>query len=79
MSLGLKLTDKPYFYYGLKLVQCTVGMPARPPSQLKYAEVLCFKCVNKIQMQSSEFLSLPHLPDMGVQKPSSRQMGNMKC
>jgi len=79
MSLGLKLIDEPYFYYGVKLVQCTVGMPARPPPQLKYVEVLCFMCLNKIQIQSSEFLNLPHLRDLDVQKPSSRQMGNLKC
>lgn len=78
MSLGLKSIDKPHFC-GVKLVQCTMGMTARLPSQLKYVEVLYFVCVNKTQMRSCEFLSLPHLPNMDLQKPSSRQMGNLKC
>lgn len=76
MSLGLKLIDKPCFYYG---VQCTMGMPARSPPQLKYVEVLCFMGVNKIEMQSSEFLSFPHPSNMDVQKPSPRQIRNFKC
>lgn len=56
-----------------------MGMPARSPPQLKYVEVLCFMGVNKIEMQSSEFLSFPHPSNMDVQKPSPRQIRNFKC
>lgn len=35
MLLGLKLIVKPYFHYGVKIVQCTVEMPARPTLSAK--------------------------------------------
>lgn len=79
MSLGLMLINKLYLHYEVKLIQCTVGMSSRPGPQLKYLEVLCHMRFNKIEMQSSGSFGLPHLPDVHAQKPSSRQMGNLKC
>lgn len=79
VSLSLILIDKPYLHYEAELIQCTVGMCSRPGPQLKYLEVLSCMCFNKIEMQTSGSFGLPHLPDVHVQKPSSRQMGNLKC
>lgn len=42
------------------------------------AEVLCFMRINETQKPSSEFLTLPQLPSMNMQKLSFRQIGNFK-
>lgn len=80
---GVEDDDKPYLQHGVKLIPCTVGMSARPGPQLKYLEILCLMCFNKIQMQSSGFfgvfLTLPHLPNVHVQKPSPWQMDILGC
>lgn len=70
--------DIHYLQYGVKHVQCTVAVFAGPGPQLKYLKVLCFVCFNKIEIQSSGSFTLPHLPDVHVQKPSSRQMGHLE-
>lgn len=75
---GVEADDIHCLQYGVKLIQCPVGMFARPGPQIKYLKVLCFVCFNKIEIQSSGSFSLPHLPDVHVQKPSSRQMGHLE-
>lgn len=66
ISLGLKLVDKTYYYYGAIFIQLAMGILGKPPPQLRYVAILCFMYISKTQMLSSEFLSLPHLPNVDI-------------